>query len=1230
MPTVIREFAVAFAGEVSVVTAGAFSSGELLTAVRNGSDNLELIVWRPDATNRTLTRGPDSGTQAREVGEIALAMMGDCCITAVQNANGYLLLIPWRLEQPDGTISRLEVADHQAGKASNVTIAPLSDSLAATAVRNGAGNLLLIPWSFDRTTGHVSRLNLEPAQGGFVGYFSNPPPTAAVPEGPLIACGAIDDSDVMTAKINVRGELELAAWEFDGDFSAHPWAQFNDGRVADFLCVAPLGGPGPVRDFVLAFRELSPIFQDRRILFKKELVVTIWRISKTDATITKVAEASGGLLASMGMAAGVGLDGRTLMLVSGVRGNLEGVPELKSTLIDTTFRLISDSVGRAALIKTGGLHDPGTRYARSTVPVFLEPGRFAKAAGYDYDPLLQLGLGVAGYNVSDLSATLIRPIAEGRDDDASAIQLKALNSDQALVALRSASGTLELIGWQLAARDFAVTRAADTSASDPIGTQEVALAVVGQRAVTAIMSGSGRLRLDSWDVAADLSSIAPLHQTGTAAGNADLITATVLEPDLVVTAVRNASGKLLLIVWRLEDDGTLSRLNHENAQAGEISGIALATLDDSNVITAVINGSGHLQVIGWQIGADGTVDRWSKDGHKDGHAGDVSDVTVAALGGTGSTRAIITAVRDGSDGLLLIAWQVSVDDRTITRLCDSGDQGHFDGDSSNLSLCLGQSSPSGREAIVTMERRGSKNLKVITWELLDDPSGIPMLVQTGDMTNRADTEIELIQSCSLQPGRIAVAARLKEKHHTGFWLSTMQVSDAQAPAAPANILELQFDNLGPPILPDTSWAASGGKTYPTGRDLEWAQVADPKQEYEDDATLIGASGWVVAPENSGGDVPFSHPFGFDWEFEVALDSASHGLLSPANAGADEEEDSPNHNTIALADQLGLTVPEGLLGVEWDLGVLPTSYRGQVNHGDRVAMLGRWILDQGHSFDGFYRTEIHPPLLVASAAVVQPQDQSVPRTKVLFMSRPYLSGQTYTTNLDTRDRDGVDDDGPLWDHAQSELWNVVFAQSTMIENYPKIKSRPFRGAPEAHFVIRPPGSRPEGATLMVSYRFTVRTPCQVTVELFREPDRDDAVRVTVDLRQNADGHQYRQPDLPPRRQETYSTDEMNLLSSGSGDRIAIGEDLVEALVALAGVWVGLGVGYAIYVRRILKRGMNADVFDALPEIDVLDPTGGVADVPVTRIAPGAGVILDDTQHYPVTGWLEAYWGAPVIL
>ena len=163
-----------------------------------------------------------------------------------------------------------------------------------------------------------------------------------------------------------------------------------------------------------------------------------------------------------------------------------------------------------------------------------------------------------------------------------------------------------------------------------------------------------------------------MHETGTAAGGADLITATLLEPDLVVTAVRNLSGNLLLIVWRIEPDGTLSRLNHENAQAGEIDLIALTALDDSNVVTAVRDGSGNLLVIGWTIGSDGTVTRWKQDGH----AGEVREIAVVALDGADSSKNVVTAVRDGSDGLLVIVWRASVDDRTITRLTDSGDQGH--------------------------------------------------------------------------------------------------------------------------------------------------------------------------------------------------------------------------------------------------------------------------------------------------------------------------------------------------------------------------------------------------------------------------------------------------------------------------------------------------------------------------------------------------------------------------
>ena len=185
---------------------------------------------------------------------------------------------------------------------------------------------------------------------------------------------------------------------------------------------------------------------------------------------------------------------------------------------------------------------------------------------------------------------------------------------------------------------------------------------------------------------------------------------------------------------------------------------------------------------------------------------------------------------------------------------------------------------------------------------------------------------------------------------------------------------------------------------------------------------------------------------------------------------------------------------------------------------RRAMLGRWILDQGHDVDGFYRTEIHPPLLVASAAVVQPPEQRVQRTRALFMSRPYPSGQTFTTNLDTRYQDGVDDDGPLLSplfssHAWSELIKVLTFRSTMIEMHPKIKSKPFQGSHRAQFVVRPPGRPPaSGARLLVSYRFTVRTPCLVTVA----PVRTDphAVLVTVEFRERDGRREYQSPELPP--------------------------------------------------------------------------------------------------------------------
>jgi hypothetical protein len=1206
MPTVIREFARAEAGEVGALAAGVFSSGELLTAVRNGSDDLELIAWHPDAASLSFTRGADSGTQAGEIGEVALAMMGHRCITAVQNANGYLLLIPWAIET-DGTISRLEVADHQAGKATYLSIAALSEGRAVTPVRNGAGNLLIIPWSLDDATGQISRLDHGLAQGGAVASGSIWLAGTSVPlEGPLIACATLDDSNFVTAKVNGAGGVELAGWAIEPDFRPVAWQQKDVYPLADYLAMAPLGDRGEKREFVLAYRTITPQLFGNSIVLKKEVVVSIWRASANDGTLTQVAQAAAGDMTSIGVAGGANaVNGRPLILLS-------GRDDAANSLINTAFELIEVADGAAALVLTGKVHDDAFDDISVTAPVSLAPGQFAMTAGYG------AGLGLVGYNLYDISATLVRPLAQNTAGECSALRIGRLDPDQAIVALRNGSGNLEIIGWRLAAADFAVARAADTS-GHPIEAREVALAVLDRGVVTAIRSGSDRLRLDSWAVSPDLSTITWLHETGTAAGEADLVTATALNPDLIVTAVRNGSGKLLLIVWRLEADGTLSRLNHEDNQAGEFDEIALAGLDSSHVVTAVRNGSGNLQVIGWTIDTNGTVTRWAVDGS----AGEISAIAIAVLDGDGPTRDIVTAVRDGSNNLLLIAWRASLDDRTIYRLADSHDQGRDDNAASDLSLCVVRSAPGGLQTIVSAQRRESGNLKLIAWQLQDDPSGVPLLVQTGDMTNRADTDVRITDSCPIEDGRFAVAARLASKESNGLWLSTFQLRDAQIARAPASILGL-LDNPSPPDFPDETWALSNGHTDPSDTRFEWQQVQSARGEY-DDGTLMGATGWVVAPEESGADVPFSHPFGFDWECSIALDAPSRGLLSPANASAEEEEGSPNRNGIALADQLGLTTPEGLLGLEWDKGLLPASYRGQVNHGDRIAVLGRWILDNGHNVDGFYRTEIHPPLLIATGSVQQPADGSEPRTRVLFMSRAFLAGQTYTNILDTRNQDGVDDDGPLLhplleSHAFKQLTSVLSFGSTMIEIYPKIKEKPFRGSHVATFVVSPPQPRPDPfAQLVVSYRFNVRPPCRVTITQNPDSENRDSVLVIVELRETGDdGTQYQAPNLTGRREETYSTDDLDLLSPGSGSSIALGEHLIELLVG------------GIYAWLILRRGLKADVFASLPEFNILDPNGGVSGIPVQQIVPGEGVVSGFDRDCPVTGWIEAFWAEPVVL
>jgi hypothetical protein len=195
--------------------------------------------------------------------------------------------------------------------------------------------------------------------------------------------------------------------------------------------------------------------------------------------------------------------------------------------------------------------------------------------------------------------------------------------------------------------------------------------------------------------------------------------------------------------------------------------------------------------------------------------------------------------------------------------------------------------------------------------------------------------------------------------------------------------------------------------------FEWTPIFGS----EFDQPLVGLSGTIIeAPKISPIDVPFTHPFGTDWEFHFAPDQIYASLLAPSNgctefANGDCVNNLPDqiHATVGnnssfeeIKEVVATAVKErfrlptsplgvrGVLGFETDQGLVPPDYRGRVNKGDRVAMFGRWIVDCGH--DDFH-SEMHPPLLMGFGRQGS-GSSGQPATVSEVISRPYLVGQTF--------------------------------------------------------------------------------------------------------------------------------------------------------------------------------------------------------------------------------------------
>jgi len=293
-----------------------------------------------------------------------------------------------------------------------------------------------------------------------------------------------------------------------------------------------------------------------------------------------------------------------------------------------------------------------------------------------------------------------------------------------------------------------------------------------------------------------------------------------------------------------------------------------------------------------------------------------------------------------------------------------------------------------------------------------------------------------------------IVAKGEMKPRSATWpiaLIVVLIAGLVPPAtAQIQILKTDFTNPSPPPdrqANDKDWASKvcGGSTFmrnPTPI-FEWGPVFGN----EFDTQLVGLSGTIPAdPTISGDDLPFTHPFGTDWEFFIIPDDDYAPLLAPSNgctsftdsgecvnsidfhspenkpknsectdAGMPDEcctapgagscninvefreavEKIHSDKNLHLPKKTELGV-QGILGFETDQGLVPSFYRDHVKAGDRVVMFGRWIADCGHPD---FHTEMHPPLVTAFGRATTGADGQ-PHTTTEVISRPYLTSQTF--------------------------------------------------------------------------------------------------------------------------------------------------------------------------------------------------------------------------------------------
>jgi hypothetical protein len=193
------------------------------------------------------------------------------------------------------------------------------------------------------------------------------------------------------------------------------------------------------------------------------------------------------------------------------------------------------------------------------------------------------------------------------------------------------------------------------------------------KVVTAICDRDNRLVLTLWGIGAD----GGITRLGDSFAQPQVkiddksisLAITHLGGGKFVTAWRDTNRDLMLRPWRLEADGSFTSLG-DSGPHGIIQDVSLVTLRDDRFVTVIRDKNNDLALTTFGLNPDGSITNL----HGPITAGRADKISAISLPRTGSSipdiDKIITAIRDGSNRLVLTLWGIG-DDGTITRLGDS-------------------------------------------------------------------------------------------------------------------------------------------------------------------------------------------------------------------------------------------------------------------------------------------------------------------------------------------------------------------------------------------------------------------------------------------------------------------------------------------------------------------------------------------------------------------------------